>query len=77
MDVDNVSKDYQKEYVATTQKRMMAMHFILNANHDRYGELIKEYDCAYLGGGAISIPPTSTVLTYYSRTGAWGSHPRR
>ncbi len=51
VEVNNVSNDDRKEYVSNAQNKIMAMHFILNADYDRYGKLIREYDRAYLGGG--------------------------
>ncbi len=39
-DPASVDVNVKKDYLAVAQKRMMAMHFILNADMDRYGNLV-------------------------------------
>ena len=52
----------QAEYLKIGKERMLAMHFMLNSDQERYGSLIEDYDNDYLGGK--NKYPTTLVGAY-------------
>ena len=57
IDRSTLTTDVETEYLLQGQERMMAMHFIMNADQIRYWDVVKTYDKEYLSG-ANNFPKT-------------------
>ena len=68
VDRSTISKSVETDYMMAGQETMLAMHFVMNADYDRYNEVIDRYDKDYLGGSTIT-PRRCMLRTSFSRIG--------
>mmetsp|Transcript_36712 Transcript_36712/g.77037 ORF Transcript_36712/g.77037 Transcript_36712/m.77037 type:complete len:161 (-) Transcript_36712:659-1141(-) len=44
------NNDQEVEFMMSRQERMLAIHFIINSDWERYGDVIEQFNQAYLSG---------------------------
>mmetsp|Transcript_15953 Transcript_15953/g.33705 ORF Transcript_15953/g.33705 Transcript_15953/m.33705 type:complete len:173 (+) Transcript_15953:755-1273(+) len=50
LDQKAITKDQEVEFMTSQQERMLGVHFIMNLDWERYGDVIKKFDQDYFSG---------------------------
>ena len=71
----SIANDIESEYLMFGQERMLAMHFILNADQERNWEVIERHDRYYLNG--VNNHPKTFHAAYPLLKRVEGHHQQR